>query len=218
MEEREQRQMIDCALEMGIELTPERAETMGLFLDELCEWSKKTNLTGISSRDRIIKELLLDSLVPLSYIPEQGSILDLGSGAGFPIIPIKICRMGLNTHLMEANNKKVNFLKHVIRLTGLSGINVKRGRIETDGDLLDPAGYDIITARAVAPLEKVIRWCAPHLKQTGLMINFQGGDFAEAIKKSSKIMRKTGIFLHEKVSYDLPQKGAKRHTLLFKKH
>ena len=218
MEGRELKSMRDWAHEMGFDLPPDRVDLLAAFLDELWQWNKKTNLIGIRSKDRIITELLLDSLVPLPYLPHRGSILDLGSGAGFPIIPLKICRKGLEVHLIEANNKKVNFLRHVIRLTGLSGIDVKRGRIETAGDLLQPDGYDIITARAVAPLEKVITWCSPHLKQAGLMINFQGSAFAESIKRSSEVMDKNRIFLYESVPYRLPQKRAKRHILLFKKN
>ncbi len=87
----------------GIELSWDQTHKVGIFLDELEEWSKKFNLTGLSSRQSIINELLIDSMMPAPFIPDKGNLLDIGSGAGFPAIPIKICKPGLQCQLMEPN-------------------------------------------------------------------------------------------------------------------
>ena len=202
----------------GLELSAHQVQLFEIYLDELWQWNRHVNLTGLSSRQDVIKELLLDSLIPCPFLPEEGSLLDVGSGAGFPAIPIKICKPHLKTHLVEANSKKVNFLKQVVRLTKLSNIIVIRGRIEQDGGILNPKGYHIITARALAQLHKTLTWCAPHLMPGGLIINFQGSRFEEALKESSEVIKKHQIFLYKTIPYNLPGKTSSRHILIFKKN
>ena len=149
MDEDEKQKLRSWAADMGIALSPSRIDLFGLYLSELFEWNKRINLAGLSSRKRIIKELLLDSIIPLSFLPEEGRFLDIGSGAGFPAIPIKICRPRIKAHLLEPNSKKVSFLKQIVRLTKLCEIEIIRGRIERDGNLLHPDGYHIISSRAL---------------------------------------------------------------------
>ena len=148
MEESEKRQIGSWARDFGIVLHAGDLEALGLFVEELYSWNRKMNLTGLSSREGIVKDLLLDSLLSCPHLPEKGTLLDVGSGAGFPGLPIKVCRPRLKVHLMEANAKRTAFLRHAIRLLKLSGIEVIRGRIEKDGGLLNPEGYHVITARA----------------------------------------------------------------------
>jgi 16S rRNA (guanine527-N7)-methyltransferase len=206
------------AHEFGIEVSAYQLYLLGIFLDELWEWNKRVNLTGLSSQQRIIEELLLDSLIPSSFLPEEGRLLDAGSGAGFPGIPLKIHKPQIEVHLMEANSKKVSFMKQVIRLTKLPEIKVIRGRIEKDRNLLHPEGYHVITARALAHLPQTVEWCAPHLLSGGLMVSFQGDQFKNAIKESSRMMRAQRLFLHKSIPYTLPAKGTRRHILIFIKH
>ena len=202
----------------GIELSGPQIRLLGIYLDELLLWDKQINLTGLTSRDKIIKELLLDSLIPSPFLPEKGHLLDVGSGGGFPGIPLKISQKETSFHLIEAKSKKVNFLKHVIRLLGLQGIEVIRGRIEEDKGVLRPEGYNIITARALAHLPQVLTWCAPFLIPGGTIVNFQGSRFEPALKESSYIMKREQLFLYKSISYTLPGKDFPRHVLLFKKH
>ena len=204
--------------DFGIELSGPQIRLLGIYLDELLLWDKQINLTGLTSRDKIIKELLLDSLIPSPFLPEKGHLLDVGSGAGFPGIPLKISQKETSFHLIEAKSKKVNFLKQVIRLLGLQGIEVIRGRIEEDKGLLRPEGYNIITARALAYLPQVLTWCAPFLIPGGTIVNFQGSRFEPALKESSYIMKREQLFLYKSIPYTLPGKDFPRHVLLFKKH
>jgi 16S rRNA (guanine527-N7)-methyltransferase len=176
------------------------------------------NLTGLSSRRRILRDLLLDSIIPSPYLPNAGRLLDVGAGAGFPAIPLKICKPGIEAHLIEAKAKRVSFLKQVIRLTGLGGIDVMEGRIEREGNLLCPEGYHVITARAVAGLPRVLSWCAPHLQRTGLIVNFQGSQFDKAVGESSEVLKEHRLFLYQSIPYTLPGKDSPRHLILFKRH
>ena len=206
------------AADFGISLSSSQLNLLNIYLDELCNWNKRVNLTGLSSRQGIIDELLLDSLLPLPSLPEKGRLLDVGSGAGFPAIPLKICRPSLLTHLVEANSKKVSFLRQVIRLTGLDKIEVIRVRIERARGVLHPAGYHIITARAIARLRQSLAWCVPYLRPGGLIVNFQGSDFLDALRKSSGLIEKHGLVLFKSIPYKLPGRHSKRNLLVFKKH
>ena len=217
MDKTEKRNLLSWAHDFGIELSVAQIDLLGIYLAELWEWNKRMNLTGLSSRERVIKELLLDSLIPSPFLPESGRLLDVGSGAGFPGIPLKICKTGLKVHLIEANSKKVSFLKQAIRLTNLCEIEVIRGRIEKDKSLLHPEGYHAITARALAHLSRTLKWCASLLVPGGLIINFQGSQFENALRESSKVIKEHRLFLYKSVPYVLPGKDTPRHILIFKK-
>jgi len=206
-----------CALDYGATLTTPQIHLINIYLHELWEWNKKINLTGLTSRERILRELLIDSLIPSPYLPEEGNLLDVGSGAGFPAIPLKILSPGLKMHLMEVNSKKVSFLKQVIRITNLDDIEIIRGRIEKDKALLWSEGYDIITARALADLPQTLTWCAPHLKTEGLIFRFQGSQVEKALKEGSGVIHAHGLVLYKTVPYRLPGKDSIRHLLIFRK-
>jgi len=201
----------------GIELSWDQTHKLDIFLDELEEWNKKLNLTGLSSRQSIINELLIDSIMPTSFMPDDGNLLDIGSGAGFPAIPIKICKPGLKCQLMEPNSKKISFLKQIIRLAELEEIEVIKGRIEKEEGLLHPEGYDVITSRGLAPLPQFLTWGAPHLAREGLIVAFLGSQSEEALKKSADIIRKHRLFPFKSISYSLSGKSSERNLLILKR-
>ena len=201
----------------GIELSWDQTHKLGIFLDELGEWNKKFNLTGLASRQSIINELLIDSMMPAPFMPDDGNLLDIGSGAGFPGIPIKICKPRLQCQLMEPNSKKIGFLKQIIRLAELEKVDVIKGRIEEGGGLLHPEGYDVITSRGLAPLPQFLTWGAPHLTPGGLIVAFLGSQSEEALKKSADIIRKHNLFLFKSIPYSLPGKSSERNLLILKR-
>lgn len=201
----------------GVELSWDQAYKLGIFLDELEEWSKKLNLTGLTSRQSIIDELLIDSIMPAPFMPDQGNLLDIGSGAGFPAIPIKICKPRLRCQLMEPKSKKVSFLKQIIRIGKLEKIDVIKGHIEEGAGLLHPKGYDIITSRALAPLPQFLTWSAPHLTPGGLIVAFLGKRSEEALRQSADIMRKHNLFPFKSITYSLTGKSSERNLLILKR-
>jgi 16S rRNA (guanine527-N7)-methyltransferase len=165
----------------------------------------------------MLTELFLDSLIPAPYLPYLRTFLDVGSGAGFPGLPLKIYRPQLETHLLEPNLKKVSFMKHIIRLTGLNSVKVIRGRVEDGPGRLNPKGYHLITARALTGLDQTVKWCAPLLRPGGFLVCYLGHKAEESIEKSHPVLKENGLALHIMIPYQLPEKDFKRNTVLFKK-
>lgn len=165
----------------------------------------------------MLVDLFLDSIIPAPFLPQKGILLDVGSGAGFPGVPIKIHSPQIQVHLLEANSKKVSFLKQILRLLGLKDIEVIKGRIEKDGHRLYSEGYNLITARALAPLPRTLTWCAPFLRPGGLLVSFLGSGAEEDLRQSQKVMERHQLLLNKMVPYFLPGKRAKRNIVIFKK-
>ncbi len=203
--------------EYGIQLSPVQAEYFRLYLSELMDWNRKMNLIGLSSPKRVVTDLFFDSLIPSPFLPYQGKMLDVGSGAGIPGMLIKIIRPDLETHLLEPNRKKNSFLKHIIRLLQIEKIMVVRGRIESDGDQLSYGNYDLITVRALIDLETAVSWCAPFLKSQGLLVFFIGADVDQPIHQASREIKKNNLFINKQIGYRLPEKKTKRHVVILQK-
>jgi len=186
-----------------------------IYLAELCQWNEKTNLTGLTSKKEIIEELLFDSILPSAFLPDQGRFLDVGSGGGFPGIPLKICKPEWAALFLEPNSKKASFLQQVIRLTKLRNAQVVRGRIEESARLLHPEGYHVITARALAHFRLVLKWCPPHLAPGGYLVTFQGSQFKDALENEADTIKASRLLLHKIIPYALPEKGSQRNILIF---
>lgn len=122
--------LVEGAKTFGIYLGGKTIETFELYLKELLKWNQKINLTAIRSEKGIVLKHFLDSLSVHPYLPNCSSILDIGSGAGFPGIPLKIIQPTLEVTLIDSVHKKVDFQKHIIRTLGLKGIEAIHGREE----------------------------------------------------------------------------------------
>jgi len=187
------------------------------FVDILIEWNNKINLTGTSDRRRIIHELLLDSVVPVPYFPEKGNLVDLGSGAGFPALIIKILKPCLEVKLVESNRKKVSFLKYAIHSLQLKGITAINKRIEALTEDIKVWGCDIVTSRAMTSLEKVIRLSDPFLDPGGIITGFLGKHGDEELKDIQDLFFSRHLMLKRAITYHLPEKESERTTVLLQK-
>lgn len=207
----------DYAGRHGITLSEIHLEFLGRYVDELLRWNRKINLTGPSSMDRIFHELVLDSIIPVPYISDTGHMLDVGSGAGFPAIPIKICKPLLQAHLVESNTRKCSFLKQVIRILELHSIDVIEGRIETGVNLIHPEGYDTVTARAFAGPEYTIEICSPFMARGGNLILFLGRRAEKELLKDSSRMDEYLLAVSKIIRYSVPGSNSLRSIILLKK-
>jgi len=207
----------DRAPDYGIELSSAQLDLFRLYLDELTLWNRRMNLTGMDRADRTVIELFLDSLIPAPRIPGEGRLLDVGSGAGVPGLPLKIFHPHLDVHLLEARARRVSFLRQVVRLLGLPGIGVFRGRIEKEPGALPFERYPLITARALAPLARTLAWCSPRLSPEGLLVCFLGRSAQKVLDESREVMERTGMAVQEVIPYSLPGSEGRRHTVFFRR-
>ncbi len=205
------------AREFGVELSQQQISLFDLFLEGLRSWNRRMNLTGISEGREMIIKLLLDPLVAVPHLPSRGTVLDVGSGAGIPGLPLKIAVRELELHLVESKAKKVSFLRTMIRNLGLSGITAYEGRAE---DGFAAAGllpsYDIVTARALAPLAKTIDICYPYLSKGGALVTFKGAKVQKEIEESEKLLDALHLEISKNVSYRLPETKGIRYLVILK--
>jgi 16S rRNA (guanine527-N7)-methyltransferase len=170
-----QRLIVDGAQQLGITIEERKSAAFAVHATELIHWNRKINLTAITDpRDIAIKHFL-DSLAPAQFIPERARLLDIGSGAGFPGIPLKIFNPSLSVLLIDGTLKKVNFLKHMIRSLGLDRIEALHVRAENLGH--DPelvTAFDVIISRALSDLTSFVNYALPLLANQGTIIRMKG--------------------------------------------
>lgn len=154
----------------------------------LLEWNKKFNLTKITEKKDVELLHFKDSVLPQDFIGKGAELLDLGSGAGFPAIPLKIVRNDLNVTMVDSVGKKVNFLNEVIKSLGLSNTIALHSRIEEIG----PKKYDAVTSRALAPLVVLCEYSLPYLKIGGIMLAYKSVDISEELKEATNAIRILG--------------------------
>lgn len=185
------------------------------YVEELVKWNEKINLIGPLNVRRILMELVLDSLIPAPYISPNYHLLDIGSGAGFPGIPIKIYFQTIPITLMDSSLKKVTFLRYIVRKLGLKDISVINARGGKDNWEYQKGGYGIITAKALAPLNEAIKICLPYLSEDGSFIYYGGKIKREDINET--LGSEYGLLFHQNIEYTLPGMKSKRNILILKK-
>ncbi|MGD8367980.1 MAG: 16S rRNA (guanine(527)-N(7))-methyltransferase RsmG [Desulfobacterales bacterium] len=201
------------AADLGIEIAPHHLEAFSIHARELLFWNRKSNLTAITDPMRVAENHFVDSLMPLRWIPPEAALLDVGSGGGFPGIPLKVVRPGLSVVLIDAVEKKVSFLKHVIRLLNLSGIEAIHLRAEQMAAQMDAAGkgfsgrFDVIVSRATGPPETMISLVLPMLGENGILLAMLG----KAPPASSMVGRRLAAMeIVDAFDYRLPDSRAAR--------
>ncbi len=215
----EDRQLLkEGAHEFGVKLSEKQLHLFALFLEGLWSWNRRMNLTGISEKREMLIKLLLDPLVALPYLSSGGTVLDIGSGAGIPGLPLKIGRPEFEVHLIESKAKKVSFLRDMIRKLGLKGIEAYKGRAEKRADLPTLFHfYDIVTARALAPLRETISICSPYLEPGSLLVTFKGSRIDQDIEDSERLMEELNFRTSKIIPYNLPETEGKRYLLILQK-
>ena len=217
MEAENRRFLIKGAQVFGIHLDEKTVDSFDLYLRELLKWNEKMNLTAIRSEREIILKHFLDSLSVLPHLPEISSLLDIGSGAGFPGIPLKMVQPSLQVTLIDSVRKKVDFQSHIIRSLGLQSIQAIHGRME-DREILENLGdrFDGAIGRAFSDLERLLLLGFPFLKKGGILLAMRGKRGEEEVRELSPIATNQ-YRLMETVHFSLPFSSIKRSLLLFEK-
>ncbi len=172
--------------EMGFTCSKAQINAFTTFLAELRKWSRTYNLTALKTDEDIIIKHFFDSLLYLRAIP-QGALrlADVGTGAGFPGIPIKIIRPGIDMTLIEASRKKAAFLRHIIRLLRLTAINVLEQRVEGLGKEHERT-YDVIISRATFKIKDFLNIVCPYVRENGRLVLSKGPKVSEELKELEK--------------------------------
>ncbi len=198
----------------GITLTKKQKEQFEKYYKLLVFYNEKFNITAITEREEVIKKHFIDSVLGVDKLSGK-TMIDVGSGGGFPALPLKIMKEDLSLTLLEATGKKSEFLKTVVKELGLENVSVINDRAETLAkDEKFRESFDICSARAVARLNTLCEYCMPFVKKGGVFIAYKGDAEQELIEAQSAI-KILGGKLKENYVYELD--GAKRALITIEK-
>ena len=209
------------AQQFNLTLSETQQQAFDQYRHELIAWNEKVNLTRIIEPEEIIVKHFLDSLslYPLlSDFPANFSLIDVGTGAGFPGLPLKIVLPDIRLSLLESTHKKTTFLQHIVDTLNLTGVTIVTARAEEAGR--QPAHcqrYDVAVARAVAALPTLAEYTLPLVKVGGTVIVQKGQNPAEEIKSASNALGILGGKIDQVLAVDVPGLDAERHLIVIRK-
>lgn len=202
--------------QLGIDLNNAAAEKFIKYMNLLIEWNKKINLTAITEPEKIITLHFLDSLTVHSEIPQSAFVIDVGCGAGFPGLPLKIARPDIKLTLLDSLAKRLKFLETALKELDINDVTLVHSRAEEGGrDKNLREKYDVAVSRAVANLPVLCEYCMPFVKQGGVFAALKGpAAFAEL---ETKAPEKLGGRVKEVISADVPFENLKHNIIIIEK-
>ena len=205
---------------IGCERSDLQCEQLNNFHKILCEWNEFMNLTGITEYNEVVIKHFVDSLaVNCVYsFKKTDRVVDIGTGAGFPGIPLKIMYPDTRFTLLDSLNKRIKFLDEVIRINSLDGIETLHGRAEDYArDKNYREVFDVCVSRAVANLSTLSEYCLPYVKVGGVFISYKAGLLDEELKASERAIKLLGGEINEVHKLTLPDTDIDRTFVVIKK-
>ena len=203
---------------LGINLSEIQLKQFYNYMNLLIEWNKKINLTAITEPNEIILKHFVDSLTISKYISDGTRVVDVGTGAGFPGIPLKIYRQDIEITLLDSLQKRINFLDEVIRELNLEKIETIHSRVEDFGkDKKYREKFDIATSRAVANLATLSEYLLPLVKVGGKAISMKGSLIEEELELSKNAIKILGGKIEKVDEFNLPNSDISRNIILINK-
>lgn len=203
---------------LGISLNDVQLDNFIKYMDLLLEWNENVNLTAITEPKEVITKHFLDSLTALNLIPEGAKLADIGCGAGFPGLPLKIARDDIKLTLLDSLAKRINFLNAVITETGVSGVECVHSRAEDAGqDKAYREQFDVAVSRAVANLTTLCEYCLPFVKVGGVFIALKGPLADEELAAAKKAICILGGELMPTVEASVPFTDLNHKIVIIKK-
>ena len=211
---------------LGVRIDWREIEKFSIHALELIKWNQKINMTAITDPMEVAVKHFLDAVAPIPYISPNGSLLDIGSGGGFPGIPLKICLPAISVTMIDASRKKVNFLKHVIRILELENIYAFHIRAEDFAKKPEAARrFDVIISRAFSSMTTFATTAIPFLKTDGVVIDMKGNISDNDIRKLRSSLNKgpdltdenSELFELQVKRYALPHLNSNRAMVFLRK-
>ncbi|MBR6821191.1 MAG: 16S rRNA (guanine(527)-N(7))-methyltransferase RsmG [Bacilli bacterium] len=206
-------EFINKVSELGINLTEEQLVQLDTYCNFLLEYNSHTNLTAIKEEDQVYLKHFYDSLTFIKAIDvtKYNNLLDIGTGAGFPGMVLKIVFPELEVTLLDSNNKKINFLQELSNKLGLTKINFYHGRAE-DFCVKNRESFDIVTARAVTNMTALSELCLPLVKLNGYFVALKGSNQDE-LNDSKNAIKILGGLIEDTINFELPYDGGERNIV-----
>lgn len=203
---------------LGVELTEGQLEQFRRFYEMLVEKNKVMNLTGITEYDEVVEKHFIDSLAIGEFMKIEGKIIDIGTGAGFPGIPIKIAYPDVEIVLLDSLNKRIRFLNEVIDELELKKITTIHGRAEDFAHNKEyREKFDVCVSRAVANLSTLTEYCLPFVKVGGRFVSYKSGEIDEELKGSTKAIEILGGEFKNTYKFNLPNNHDSRSFVCINK-
>lgn len=200
----------------NIEYDENKIEQLVKFYEFVIEKNKVMNLTNIVNEKEFILKNILDSVLPEKYIKQNSSLIDVGAGAGFPSVPLKILRPDLNITMLDSLNKRVVFLNEVISVLNLKNIQAVHSRAE-DYAKNQRESYDVCVSRAVARLNTLLEYCLPLVKVGGIFIAYKSLKADEEIIESGKALDILGGNIENKQNVTIDEINSIRENIIIRK-
>ncbi|MBU0438804.1 16S rRNA (guanine(527)-N(7))-methyltransferase RsmG [Staphylococcus succinus] len=203
----------------GIELSNEQQQQFQTYYQMLVEWNEKMNLTSITEEHEVYLKHFYDSIAPSFYtdLTQPLTICDIGAGAGFPSIPLKIIFPNLHVTIVDSLNKRIHFLNQLAEALGLENVSFVHDRAETYGKGVYRESYDIVTARAVARLSVLSELCLPLVKKGGQFIALKSSKGEEELAEAGFGIGVFGGKVQDTISYELPEDAGERQMIIIEK-
>lgn len=202
---------------IDMDIEDSKIEKFWLYMKLLLEWNEKMNLTSIVNEEEIIIKHFLDSITVLKYINTESTVIDVGTGAGFPGIPINIM-MNCKVTLLDSLNKRTHFLKEIENKLHLKNIEIIHARAEELGkNKTYRTHYDVALSRAVAPLNVLLEYVIPFIKINGKFICMKGPNIEEEVKDATKALKILGGEIERIDKIWIGQENMQRNIIVIKK-
>jgi 16S rRNA (guanine527-N7)-methyltransferase len=206
--------------EKGVSLTSEQLQQFERYFQLLVEWNEKMNLTGITEKNQVYEKHFYDSITPAFYFDflSAKTLIDVGSGAGFPGIPLKICFPHIQLTILDSLKKRLTFLQEVINELRLEQVTLVHSRAEDAGqNAIYREKFDLVTARAVARLSVLSEFCLPFTKVGGTFLVMKGAQSEEELNEGKKGIHVLGGKIKNMHTFSLPIEKAERNIIEIRK-
>lgn len=215
-----EQQFIETLRAKGIELSPTQIAQFRKYFELLVEWNEKMNLTAITEEKEVYLKHFYDSISAAFYydFTKVTTVCDVGAGAGFPSLPIKICYPHLEVTIVDSLNKRITFLNHLSEELGFQNTNFVHARAEEFGQNKKyRETFDVVTARAVARLSVLSELCVPLVKQGGQFVALKAAAGQEELKDATQAIKLLGTTLVDSHEFTLPIEESERTLYVFDK-